>query len=152
MLIFATLDQFTVKWWQLSTKTSEDHNLLVKIIIAFDVQLLYWLYMIVLSHTGWLYIATVHVGETINSLEKATLTPGGSEAIVYTTLSGTVGMLAPFSSREVCNCDHMIISHSLFFSTAFLQHFQMHIREELPVLCGRDHLAYRSYYYPIKVK
>ena len=48
-------------------------------------------------------ISTIHVGEIINSLEKATLIPGGSEAIVYTTLSGTVGMLAPFSSREVCH-------------------------------------------------
>ena len=97
----------------------------------------------------------MHVGEIINSLEKATLIPGGSEAIIYTTLSGTVGMLAPFSSREVCNCDHMIISHS-FFSLLqdidFLQHLQMHMRAELPALCGRDHLAYRSYYYPIKVK
>ena len=46
-------------------------------------------------------ISTIHVGEIINSMEKATLIPGGSEAIVYTTLSGTVGMLAPFSSREV---------------------------------------------------
>jgi len=60
-------------------------------------------------------IATVHVGEIINSLEKATLIPGGSEAIIYTTLSGTVGMLAPFSSREVCVCDCMIISHSHLF-------------------------------------
>ena len=63
-------------------------------------------------------IATIHVGEIINSLEKATLIPGGSEAIVYTTLSGTVGMLAPFSSREVCGCDHMIISHSHLFPSA----------------------------------
>lgn len=27
----------------------------------------------------------------------------------------------------------------------------MHMRAEMPALCGRDHLAYRSYYYPIKV-
>lgn len=41
------------------------------------------------------------MGETINSLHKTTLIPGGSEVIVYTTLSGTVGIMVPFTSREV---------------------------------------------------
>ena len=27
----------------------------------------------------------------------------------------------------------------------------MHLRQENPPLCGRDHLAYRSYYFPVKV-
>ena len=35
------------------------------------------------------------------SLQKATLIPGGSESLVYTTISGRVGMLVPFTSREV---------------------------------------------------
>jgi hypothetical protein len=42
-----------------------------------------------------------YVGETVLSLQKATLIPGGSESLVYTTLSGGVGMLVPFTSREV---------------------------------------------------
>ena len=42
-----------------------------------------------------------HVGETVLSLQKATLIPGGSESLVYTTLSGGIGMLVPFTSREV---------------------------------------------------
>lgn len=46
-------------------------------------------------------MACIHVGETISSLQKATLIPGGSEALVYTTLSGTIGVLVPFTSREV---------------------------------------------------
>jgi len=41
------------------------------------------------------------VGETVLSLQKATLIPGGSESLVYTTLSGGIGMLVPFTSREV---------------------------------------------------
>jgi len=80
-------------------------------------------------------VACFHVGETISSLQKATLIPGGSEALVYTTLSGTIGVLVPFTSRE----DH-----------EFFQHLEMHMRSEMPPLCGRDHLMHRSFYFPIK--
>ncbi|KAL0270480.1 UNVERIFIED_CONTAM: hypothetical protein PYX00_007877 [Menopon gallinae] len=80
-------------------------------------------------------LANFHVGEICMSLQKATLIPGGSESLVYTTLSGTVGVLVPFTSRE----DH-----------DFFQHLEMHMRSENPPLCGRDHLSFRSYYYPVK--
>ena len=50
-------------------------------------------------------------------------------------IPGTVGMLVPFTSNE----DH-----------DFFQHLEMHMRGENPPLCGRDHLSYRSYYYPVK--
>ncbi|CAG5101195.1 Similar to SF3B3: Splicing factor 3B subunit 3 (Homo sapiens) [Cotesia congregata] len=80
-------------------------------------------------------VASFHVGETVMSLQKATLIPGGSESLVYTTLSGTVGVLVPFTSHE----DH-----------DFFQHLEMHMRSEHPPLCGRDHLSFRSYYYPVK--
>lgn len=46
-------------------------------------------------------LCNYHVGETVLSLQKATLIPGGSESLVYTTLSGGIGMLVPFTSREV---------------------------------------------------
>ena len=65
----------------------------------------------------------------------ANLIPGGNDSLVYTTLSGTVGMLVPFTSHE----DH-----------DFFQHLEMHMRAENPPICGRDHLSYRSYYYPVK--
>ena len=68
-------------------------------------------------------------------LISANLIPGGNDSLVYTTLSGTVGMLVPFTSHE----DH-----------DFFQHLEMHMRAENPPICGRDHLSYRSYYYPVK--
>ncbi|XP_014663548.1 PREDICTED: splicing factor 3B subunit 3-like [Priapulus caudatus] len=74
-----------------------------------------------------------HVGETVLSLQKVTLIPGGSESLVYTTLAGSIGMLVPFTSHE----DH-----------DFFQHLEMHMRAEYPPLCGRDHMSYRSYYFP----
>jgi splicing factor 3B subunit 3 len=76
-----------------------------------------------------------HIGETVLSLQKASLIPGGSESLVYTTLSGGVGMLVPFTSRE---------------DIEFFQHLEMHMRQEYPPLCGRDHLWYRSSYGPVK--
>lgn len=32
-----------------------------------------------------------------------------------------------------------------------MQHLEMHMRSELPPMCGRDHMSYRSSYHPIKV-
>lgn len=80
-------------------------------------------------------LCNYHVGETVLSLQKATLIPGGSESLVFTTLSGGIGMLVPFTSREDID---------------FFQHLEMHLRAEQPSLCGRDHLSYRSYYMPVK--
>lgn len=58
---------------------------------------------------GWLggssqkaeVVANFHIGEVILSLQKATLIPGGSESLVYTTVSGSVGVMVPFTSHEV---------------------------------------------------
>ncbi|XP_010785129.1 splicing factor 3B subunit 3-like [Notothenia coriiceps] len=80
-------------------------------------------------------IMNYHVGETVLSIQKTTLIPGGSESMVYTTLSGGIGILVPFTSHE----DH-----------DFFQHLEMHMRSEFPPLCGRDHLSFRSYYFPVK--
>jgi len=48
-------------------------------------------------------VINFHIGEVVMSLQKATLIPGGSESLVYTTLSGGIGMLVPFTSHEVCD-------------------------------------------------
>lgn len=81
-------------------------------------------------------IGTIHIGEIVMSMQKATLIPGGSESLIYATINGAVGALVPFTSREDYD---------------FFQHLEMHMRNESPPLCGRDHLSYRSYYYPVKV-
>lgn len=80
-------------------------------------------------------VCTFHVGEIIMSIQRATLIPGGGESLLYSTISGTVGALVPFTSREDYD---------------FFQHLEMHMRNEHPPLCGRDHLSYRSAYYPCK--
>ncbi|CAF0837902.1 unnamed protein product [Brachionus calyciflorus] len=80
-------------------------------------------------------LCSFYLGETITSLQKTSLIPGGSDALVYTTLSGSIGMLVPFSSNE---------------DRDFFQHLEMHMRTECTTLCGRDHTSFRSFYYPVK--
>ncbi|KER19387.1 CPSF A subunit region [Opisthorchis viverrini] len=76
-----------------------------------------------------------YVGEVVTTLQRATLIPGGSEGIVYATLSGGLGMLVPFSSRDAYD---------------FFQHLELHMRSEGMSLVGREHVHYRSQHYPCR--
>eukprot|EP01119_Soliformovum_irregulare_P015210 TRINITY_DN424_c0_g1_i1.p1 TRINITY_DN424_c0_g1~~TRINITY_DN424_c0_g1_i1.p1 ORF type:complete len:1199 (+),score=332.07 TRINITY_DN424_c0_g1_i1:182-3778(+) len=80
-------------------------------------------------------VCIFHTGETVTTLQKTALVPGGAECILYGTTMGTVGALLPFASREDLD---------------FFLHLEMYLRQENPPLCGRDHLSYRSYYYPVR--
>lgn len=75
-----------------------------------------------------------HVGEMITSIQKAALVPG-PEILIYTTILGGIGIFIPFLSREKLD---------------FFGHLEMHLRGSNPPLAGRDHLAYRSSYWPVK--
>jgi len=80
-------------------------------------------------------IINFHVGDTVTALQRASLQPGGQEVILYATVMGCIGALYPFTSRE---------------DVDFFSHLEMHLRQENPPLCGRDHMAYRSSYFPVK--
>eukprot|EP00668_Euglena_longa_P034958 GGOE01044886.1.p1 GENE.GGOE01044886.1~~GGOE01044886.1.p1 ORF type:complete len:1215 (-),score=437.39 GGOE01044886.1:243-3482(-) len=80
-------------------------------------------------------ILQFHVGDMVTSLIKTELTPGGQEVLLYTTIMGSIGALVPLQSRDDAD---------------FFQLLEMHLRQENPPLCGRDHLSYRSYYFPVK--
>ncbi|KAL9259372.1 Spliceosome-associated protein 130 B-like protein [Drosera capensis] len=79
-------------------------------------------------------IVQFHVGDVITSLQKASLIPGGGECIIYATVMGSLGALLPFTSRD---------------DVDFFSHLEMHLRQEHPPLCGRDHMAFRSAYFPV---
>lgn len=49
--------------------------------------------------------------------------------------SRPAGAMLPFTSRE---------------DVDFFVHLEMYLRQEHPPLCGRDHLAFRSAYFPVK--
>ncbi|KAK9851365.1 hypothetical protein WJX84_007420, partial [Apatococcus fuscideae] len=80
-------------------------------------------------------IINFHAGDTVTALQRAAMQPGGREVILYGTVMGAIGALLPFSSRE---------------DVDFFSHLEMHLRQEQPPLAGRDHLGFRSYYFPVK--
>ncbi|ETS63975.1 hypothetical protein PaG_02309 [Moesziomyces aphidis] len=75
------------------------------------------------------------VGDIITSLSRAVMVPGGREVLLYTGISGTIGALVPFVSKE--DVDTMTT-------------LEMQLRQQSDSLVGRDHLAYRSSYAPVK--
>lgn len=46
-------------------------------------------------------LAHFYVGDMITTLQKASLVPGSDDSLIYTTISGSIGMLVPFISRDV---------------------------------------------------
>ncbi|RMZ73108.1 hypothetical protein GMOD_00009623 [Pyrenophora seminiperda CCB06] len=69
------------------------------------------------------------------SIQKTNLISGGDRIIFWAGVQGTLGALIPFASRR---------SHKLF------QQLELSLRSEDKPLSGRDHLAYRSYFSPVK--
>ncbi|WBW74987.1 U2 snRNP-associated protein, WD repeat protein Sap130 [Schizosaccharomyces osmophilus] len=69
------------------------------------------------------------------SMKKVQLVEGAREVLLWTGLLGTVGVFTPFINQE---------------DVRFFQQIEFFLRKEVPLLSGRDHLAYRSYYAPVK--
>ncbi|KAN0060282.1 pre-mRNA-splicing factor rse1 [Thecaphora frezii] len=82
-----------------------------------------------------LLVAHYFVGDVVTSLARTSLVPGGREVIVYTGLCGTLAALIPFVSKE---------------DVETLSTLEMHLRQENTSMVGRDHLALRSAYAPVK--
>ncbi|KAJ3708266.1 hypothetical protein LUZ61_011971 [Rhynchospora tenuis] len=80
-------------------------------------------------------IVQFHVGDVVSCLQKASLIPGGGDSIIFGTVMGSLGALLAFTSRE---------------DVDFFSHLEMHMRQEHPPLCGRDHMAFRSAFFPVK--
>ncbi|KAI5116752.1 hypothetical protein M0805_001610 [Coniferiporia weirii] len=80
-------------------------------------------------------LAHFHVGDVVTSIHKVSLVAGGREVLLYTCLHGTVGILVPFVSKE---------------DVDFISTLEQHMRSEKLSLAGRDHLAWRGYFVPVK--
>lgn len=80
-------------------------------------------------------LAHYHVGDTLTSVSRAVVAAGGSESLVYSTICGAMGSMIPLTTKE---------------DVDFMLHLEMAMRNEVPPLCGRDHLMYRSFYVPVK--
>ncbi|KAK7203682.1 CPSF A subunit region-domain-containing protein [Myxozyma melibiosi] len=80
-------------------------------------------------------VAHYFVGDIPTSVHKTQLVSGGREVVLYTGIQGTIGIIAPFASRE---------------DVEFFQQLEGQMRTENPPLAGRDHLIYRGVYVPVK--
>ncbi|KZT10782.1 uncharacterized protein LAESUDRAFT_747419 [Laetiporus sulphureus 93-53] len=80
-------------------------------------------------------LAHFHVGDIVTSINKVSLVAGGREVLLYTGLHGTIGILVPFVSKE---------------DVDFISTLEQHMRTEQLSIVGRDHLAWRGYYVPVK--
>ncbi|KAJ3272626.1 Splicing factor 3B subunit 3 [Terramyces sp. JEL0728] len=80
-------------------------------------------------------VVSYFVGESISSITKVALVPGGRELLLYTTLLGTVGIMIVFTAKE---------------DIEFFQLLEMALRQEVPPLAGRNHLLYRGFFAPVQ--
>ena len=76
-----------------------------------------------------------HVGEVVTGMTRASLVAGGAECLIYVTVTGRIGALVPFVSRD---------------DIEFFTLLEGCIRTDAPRPTGREPQAYRSYYAPIK--
>lgn len=76
-----------------------------------------------------------HVGEVVTSMTRASLVAGGAESLIYVTVTGRVGALVPFTSRD---------------DVEFYSQLEASMRSDAMRPTGRDPQVYRSYYAPVK--
>lgn len=76
-----------------------------------------------------------HVGDIVTSIHKVSLVVGGREVLLYTGIHGTIGVLVPLASKD---------------DVDFIITLEQHMRGQQLSLVGRDQLAWRGYYVPVK--
>jgi splicing factor 3B subunit 3 len=90
--------------------------------------------------------ASIHIGSSVMSLARGNLRGGigvetkgressDGDAIIYSTIGGAIGVLAPFAVKS-----------DVDFATGL----EREMREQSLSLVGRSHVSYRSSFYPVK--
>jgi splicing factor 3B subunit 3 len=75
-----------------------------------------------------------YVGEVVTGMTRSSLVAGGAESLIYVTVSGRIGALVPFLSRD---------------DVEFYTQLEAALRADTPRPTGRDPQSYRSYYAPM---
>lgn len=76
-----------------------------------------------------------YVGEIVTGMTRASLVAGGGNALFYVTVTGRIGAMLTFQSRD---------------DIEFYEQLEGRMRRDAPRPTGRRPQAYRSYYAPIK--
>lgn len=77
-----------------------------------------------------------YIGEIVTSMTRASLVAGGTEALLYVTITGRIGALLPFTTSRDDLDFYKKLEHSM--------------RSDAPRATGRNPQNYRSYYAPVK--
>jgi splicing factor 3B subunit 3 len=80
-------------------------------------------------------VANYFTNDVPVAIQRTVLLAGGERVIIWAGLQGTLGALIPFTSRR---------QHKMF------QQLELQLRNDDKPISGRDHLAFRSYYAPVK--
>ncbi|KAJ2055539.1 pre-mRNA-splicing factor rse1 [Coemansia sp. S146] len=83
----------------------------------------------------WQSVAEFHVGDVVTSIDVCALAPHARPVILYTTLLGAVHVAVPMVSQS---------------DVDFFLALEAAIRKHCPPISGRDHLAYRSSFMPVR--
>jgi splicing factor 3B subunit 3 len=75
-----------------------------------------------------------YIGEVVTSMTRSSLVAGVAESLIYVTVTGRIGALVPFNSRD---------------DVEFYSQLEELLRVEAPRITGRDPQSYRSYYSPV---
>ena len=81
-------------------------------------------------------MAQFYVGEVITKIVKTSLTRA-KDVLIYTTIMGRIGALVPFEIPD---------------DVDYFSGLEMYLRNENLSLTGREHVSFRSYYMPVKVR
>jgi splicing factor 3B subunit 3 len=80
-------------------------------------------------------VCNYYVGEVVTGMTRGSLVAGGAESLIYVTVTGRIGALVPFTSRE---------------DVEFYTELEGYMRTEAPRPTGREPQSYRSFYAPVK--
>lgn len=80
-------------------------------------------------------VAHYYLADMPTFIQKTSLKPGGKEVLLVATVTGGIYAFTTAVSKEEAN---------------FYQLLEMFIRQETQNLTHRDHLAFRSFYQPVK--
>jgi splicing factor 3B subunit 3 len=79
--------------------------------------------------------ANSYIGAVVTSLQKAVLSSGGAEVVIYSTIHGAIGVLYPLSGKD---------------EAGLLERLELSMRAELSMsLVGRDHSSFRGSFAPV---
>jgi len=94
--------------------------------------------------------AGFYVGEVVTKMQFESFALGSPPVIIYVTITGSLGIIMPFAHHQDAD---LFQSMEMTLRELSFKSEQNQSTEVKPIdyfICGRDHLSYRSSYFPVK--